>query len=325
MSTKNSFAMLVLATLAAVFLNTAVMAQNLRVTKAFDRTWNSQRETTIHDHRKGTPKGTTASGRTRVPPPRRQTQSGTVTITSDRHKARSETNTSGQNRDQQGPSRVNDHDHRTPTMKYSDASKMFSPFKQWEISGGKRTSPGNMIYSSSKYDGKKMFKLGGLANGKQLLFSQHSGIDLGWVKDGAAQWTFYKESGVETVLRFGEPFALRHETSATAYLSYGKRKYGIDLKRVGSPSYEWVILGGMPGTVVRRDARVVIYNLTHEEPLIYFDRRVGADIGWRGSSRAGNAKIRDTPQYAKKFRAATRALLMPGVILGDLRSDGRKR
>lgn len=322
MATKNSCAMLMLATLAAVSLNTAVMAQNPRSTKVYDRTGNSQRVTTIHDHRK-TPNGTTTPGKTRVPPKRR-TPSGTVTVTNDRNDNRSGTNKTGQGRNQ-GPSRVNDHDHRTSKMKYSEASKMFSHFKQWRISGGTRTSPGSMIYSSTKYDDTKMFKLFGTVNGKQLSFSQHSGIDLGWVQEFGAQWTFYKESGGETALRFGEPFALRHETFEAAFLKYGKRKYGIDLKRVGTPSYEWVILGGMPGTVVRRDAKVVIYNLTHKEPLIYFNRRLGGDIGWKGSSRAGSGKIRDTQQYAKKFRAATRALLMPGVILGDLTTDGRKR
>ena len=137
--------------------------------------------------------------------------------------------------------------------------------------------------------------------------------------------SFYKESGGESALRFGEPFALRHETWEAAYIRNGKRKIGIDLKRVGTPSYEWVMLGGMPGTVVRRDATVVIYNLMHKEPRIYFNRRLGGDIGWNVSSRAGAGKIRDTQQDAQKFRSATRALLMPGVILGDLTTDGRKR
>ena len=85
------------------------------------------------------------------------------------------------------------------------------------------------------------------------------------------------------------------------------------------------MLGGMPGTVVRRDATVVIYNLMHKEPRIYFNRRLGGDIGWNVSSRAGAGKIRDRQQDAQKFRAATRALLMPGVILGDLTTEGRKR
>ena len=304
MATKKSLTMSMLAVLAAVSLSTAAVAQ-------------TPSQIRVHDHRTKTPSGTTTPGGARIPPPRLQTPSRKITVSNDRQQ-RQPPRRSGPYVPTLTGSSVNPHDHRTPTMSVAEASKMFSPYRQWKISGGPGTTPGGSISASSKYDQRRLFKLAGTVKGQFLSFSQHSGIDLGWVKDTRAGWAFYKESGVATALRYGEPFALRSDNSYQSYyLKYSKRTFGIDLTESRTISYEWAILGGRPGEFVRRDAQVVIYNLKHKEPMVYFDRRVGGDIGWRGSRRAGTGNIGDSPQYAKKFRAATRALLMPGVILGE--------
>jgi hypothetical protein len=84
-----------------------------------------------------------------------------------------------------------------------------------------------------------------------------------------------------------------------------------------SPSYEWAILGGKPGEPVRRgEDFVVLYNLKYQQPLIYFDRNRGGDIGWPTSRRWGTGNIHDSPQQTAKMRSAARALLMPGVVVG---------
>ena len=77
MTTKNSCAMLMLAMVAAVSLNTAAWAQQVgssRIQKSritAQRTRTPSPTITVHDHRGEKPNGTTTRGGTQVPPPRR--------------------------------------------------------------------------------------------------------------------------------------------------------------------------------------------------------------------------------------------------------------
>ena len=76
------------------------------------------------------------------------------------------------------------------------------------------------------------------------------------------------------------------------FLTHTSRNVGPNLawsKR--GAAYEWVILGGEPGTPVRRGVdRVVLFNLKNKKPLLYGSRQFGAHLGFLGYS-AFNAPI----------------------------------
>jgi hypothetical protein len=150
------------------------------------------------------------------------------------------------------------------------------------------------------------------------------GVSIGWSDDASAEtaktesdWAFLRKSPATTRIRYGEPLAILLDIYEPRFVNYGDRKFGIDLVRSKTPSYEWAILGGKPGEHVRRgEDFVVLYNLKYQQPLIYFDRNRGGDIGWPTSRRWGTGNIHDSPQQTAKMRSAARALLMPGVVVG---------
>ena len=138
-----------------------------------------------------------------------------------------------------------------------------------------------------------------LKNGKARRFLQYEkqgtfgGINLGWTDDAGletgtrvSQWTFIRQGNHQQPLRYGEPVAIRWKDD---YIYHGHREVGINLKWSDNPVYEWRILGGTPGTPVSRQDWVCVFNTMSEggEPLIYFDRTVGGDIGWPSSRTWG--------------------------------------
>lgn len=65
---------------------------------------------------------------------------------------------------------------------------------------------------------------------------------------------------------------------------------GINLNWSDRPVYEWQILGGRQDVAVETQKWVAIVNLKAAgggEPLIYFDRTRGGDIGWPSSNTWG--------------------------------------
>ena len=89
---------------------------------------------------------------------------------------------------------------------------------------------------------------------------------------------------------YGEPIAL-----VTPLGNYNNRKIlevvyrvmdrGVNLmaKKRETPSdliYDWVILGGKTGSQVKCGDRVVLFNLTHRQPLIYYPRKNLTQVGW---------------------------------------------
>jgi hypothetical protein len=163
--------------------------------------------------------------------------------------------------------------------------------------------------------------LKGLSNRKFLHYERQSrGINLGWTNSAsqaeeraAARWIFVSSSGEARPIRYGEPIAIGWPRDEP-YLRYQKRNWGINLVWSARPSFEWMILGGRHGTTVRtgRD-RIVLFNLTHAEPMIHFDRTVGANIGWPDSeiwlrSLRGIVEGGDPNCQNELGRAAARAL-----------------
>jgi hypothetical protein len=85
-----------------------------------------------------------------------------------------------------------------------------------------------------------------------------------------------------TPVKYGEPVAIR---CRDGYLRYGSRTVGINLDWSDNPVFEWRLLGGRQGTPVRTGQWLSIFNMHAQpgEPLIYFKREVGGNIGWPSS------------------------------------------
>jgi hypothetical protein len=112
-------------------------------------------------------------------------------------------------------------------------------------------------------------------------------INLGFSDDASPQtaakvvhWQFLNRTG--TPIKYDEPVALRGKDS---YLYYGERTFGINLKWSDGPNFQWRIFGGRPGTRVKTRDYLCIWNMHGErgEPMIYFKREVGGNVGWPSS------------------------------------------
>jgi hypothetical protein len=113
------------------------------------------------------------------------------------------------------------------------------------------------------------------------------GINLGFSDDAepstaakVVHWEFLNRQ--RTALKYDEPVALRCKDG---YLRYGSRSVGINLVWSDSPVFEWRLLGGRPGTPVTTSDWFSIFNMHSQpgEPMIYFQREIGGNIGWPSS------------------------------------------
>lgn len=113
------------------------------------------------------------------------------------------------------------------------------------------------------------------------------GINLGFTDDAepstaktVVHWGFLNHE--RTPVRYDEPVAIACKDS---FVRYGARTVGINLDWSDSPVFEWRLLGGRPGTVVKTSESLCIFNTRSEngEPLIYFKREIGGNIGWPSS------------------------------------------
>ena len=269
--TKKSCAMLVLAVVAAVLLHTAAMAQQVR-------RGNPRSKITVR-------RDTTRSG---VP--------GKVKIL------------------RPGPNTLERPKRTVEENEFEAAAARLARYKEWMI-GANVTG---FVYpnttggpSSRKYNLKGSVPRKFLQYEKQGYFG---GINLGWTNTASAgtaidgaQWIFLRPGGPSAQLTpvvYGEPIALGWSKSGKPFLKYAKRNVGINLDWSG-PVFEWTILGGTPGTRVRRGQDLVIlYNLKHKMPMMYVDRTKGGHIGWPDSSKWTQATIKDPAYMASLARAA---------------------
>ena len=198
------------------------------------------------------------------------------------------------------------HDHRG--VSFADASKAMAPYKQWMIGANKT----GFVLTKRTWSGPadRNYNLKGTVIRKFLQYEKQGtwqGINLGWTKNASAQtatarsrwfvrrpWGKYTdEKGANAVpLKYGERLALAWGAGDKPFIKYAKRNVGINLDWSKGPLYEWAILGGKPGDSVKRgEDFVIIYNLKHKRPLMYFDRTVGGDIGWPDSTRWGTGAL----------------------------------
>jgi hypothetical protein len=178
---------------------------------------------------------------------------------------------------------------RLPT---SDAQTAARYLKQWMFDPN---HPHHPLYAKSSFNGPASRNTN-LKNSLERRFLQWEhqtfGINLGWTDNASAstavavsRW-FFTRPDTTHPLRYGDTVAMGYGTSPS-YIRYANRTFGINLDWSGTPKYEWKLLGGRIGQEVRSGDWLAIYNTVTKQPLIYFDRTVGADIGWPNSETWG--------------------------------------
>jgi len=174
----------------------------------------------------------------------------------------------------------------------SNATTAAGYLKQWRFDPN---HPGHRFYAKASFSGPTR-KNTNLKNTMEQRFLQWEhqtfGINLGWTDDASAatavrvsRWFFTRPDTTHPI-RYGNTVAIGNGGSPS-YIRYANRSFGINLEWSSTPRYEWKLLGGKKGQVVRSGDRLAIYNTVTKQPLISFDRTVGADIGWPNSETWG--------------------------------------
>ncbi len=179
----------------------------------------------------------------------------------------------------------------------SPAATAAGYLKQWMFDPNHAHHP---LYAKSSWNGPSR-KNTNLKNKYEHRFLQHErqtfGINLGWTDDASprtaeavSRW-FFTRPDTTRPLRYGDRIAIGNGANPS-YIRYANRTFGINLDWSRTPRYEWKLLGGKIGTQVRSGDWLAIYNTVTRQPLISFDRTVGADIGWPDSETWGE-QVRD--------------------------------
>jgi hypothetical protein len=193
-------------------------------------------------------------------------------------------------------------------------TQLAESYKQWVFGAG-RTGP--LIPQNVFSEGAEhLYNLKGTGERKFLQWeSQQFGINIGWTDDASSEtarrvsrWFFGRRGGGSGPVRFGESIAIGYGT-VPSFLRYEDRTFGINLRWVAEPPYEWTVLGGVSGSPVNRGDRVALHNAkagTAQVPgvLLSFDRTVGADLGWPDSKTWWDQVKDKVPGLAKDALAA---------------------
>jgi len=189
-------------------------------------------------------------------------------------------------------------DHR---ISEKEAFEAVNKYKRWMIGPMTATPVAASLTPVLKANPDSFNNIKNLTR-KRFLQREHqkNGVDLGWTNNASnktavkkKRWTFHpidrgrSDKSSTRPLRYGERVAIAWTTIKPGsnnghYVNYKRQKKGINLALSTDPSYTWVILGGKPGTIVKRGQRVIIYNLVIQEPLVYDKRKRGANISWAG-------------------------------------------
>ena len=165
---------------------------------------------------------------------------------------------------------------------------MVEKFKQWIINPN---NPGQPVLSKSSFGGPadRNYSLQGTEGPKTFLQheEQRFGINIGWTdksdrgtEQKVRRWFFAKAG--DGPIRYGDVIALGNGQDPS-FLKHEHRTVGVDIAYSKTAAPEWKILGGTIGQPVITGQRVAIFNTSEGEPLIFFDRTAGGDIGWPSS------------------------------------------
>jgi hypothetical protein len=113
-------------------------------------------------------------------------------------------------------------------------------------------------------------------------YHQTFGVNLDFLPPkatGGAVWTVKALGGPH--LMKGQAVALR--VSGGGWLHYGHQTWGINLRFLDSPSYEWYVLGGTPGHDLT-PGPFALWNAVHGDYLVVHHRTFGVDLDWYKST-----------------------------------------
>jgi hypothetical protein len=187
-------------------------------------------------------------------------------------------------------------------VRFLKALQVMSPYRQWMIGANKT----GLVYPKSSWNTGSMQRNYNLKDKVVRKFLQYEnmgagrGMELDWTDHASAnmaiqksQWFFSTPHGsgsVQPPIVYGEPIAMAWG-SKSKFVKHSRRMTGVNLDWSGGPSYEWAILGGRPGTTVKRGKdTIILYNLTINQPLIRFDRKGSGGIGFAGELKAGDSQ-----------------------------------
>lgn len=207
-------------------------------------------------------------------------------------------------------------------LKFLQALNTMSPYRQWMIGANKT----GLVYPKSSWGTGSMQRNYNLKNKSVRKFLQYEnmgtrgGMQLDWTDHASAnmaiqksQWFFSTPHGsgsVQPAIVYGEPIAMAWG-SKSKFVKYSKRMVGVNLDWSSAPSYEWTILGGRPGTTVKRGKdTIILHNLKINQPLIRFDRKAGGGIGFAGETRAGDSQAA-LRTFFRKISRASKTLMTP--------------
>jgi hypothetical protein len=207
-------------------------------------------------------------------------------------------------------------------VEFLKALQVMSPYMTWMIGANKT----GLVYPKSSWSTGSMQRNYNLKNKVVRKFLQYEnmgagrGIELDWTDHASAdmaiqqsQWFFSTPHGsgsVQPPIVYGEPIAMAWG-SKSKFVRYSNQAVGVNLELSGSRSFEWVILGGRPGTTVKRGKDwIILFNLKNNQPLVHVDRNVGGGIGFAGELRAGDSQAA-LREYLRKLYRDSKTLMTP--------------
>ena len=167
-------------------------------------------------------------------------------------------------------------------------AELAEKYKQWNI--GADESGQVLPKTSFEQHPERSYNLKNRRPRKFLQYEHQTwGINLGWTDDASpetgkrvARWFFTRTGDRTGPVVFGEKIALANGTG-DSWLHYAERSVGINLSWSARPVFEWTVLGGTAGQPIPRGDYLAVYNQRIRLFFVYFNRDIGADLGWSDS------------------------------------------
>lgn len=177
-----------------------------------------------------------------------------------------------------------------PNIDPHQINELVQKYKQWNIGANHAGDVLTKAHFADHPD--RSYSLKNKVAGNFLQYEeQELGINLGWTDDATeatekrvSRWFFTRREGTGGPVRYAETIALANGTGRS-FLRNAPRPFGINLDWSNAPIFEWQVLGGHAGSVVKRNTPVAIFNTSVREFFTYFNRNVGGHIGWSDSER----------------------------------------
>jgi hypothetical protein len=112
------------------------------------------------------------------------------------------------------------------------------------------------------------------SDGELTHANQTFGVDLDWTEQPGL-WKAEAQGGPQ--LMHGQAVALR--VWGGGWLRYGHEDWGVDLELSSTPSYEWYVLGGVPGTPLD-GSEFALWNSAAGDYLIASHQTWGVGLNW---------------------------------------------